>query len=92
MSMSPTMVTMTLLIDGTLQRDYGDGSCFSCGGSVLSIVDKAGKLQEACFTCGPVEYVEVENDAGAPLQGFISCAERKRCLPATLPALPDSAS
>lgn len=73
--MPPYMVTMTLLIDGALQYDYGDGSCLSCGGVVLAINDKAGKRHEACEVCGPVEYVALVNDAGYPVQGFFSTAD-----------------
>lgn len=80
-SMPPYMVTMTLLIEGALQHEYWEGSCLSCGGVVLSIADKAGKLHDACEVCGPVVHLETENDAGAPLQGFLSRAELERCTP-----------
>lgn len=69
------MVTMTVLNDGTLQHDYGAGSCLSCGGTVLTLIATDGKRHEACACCGPVEYVALLNDAGDPLQGFFSTAD-----------------
>lgn len=74
----PYMATFTLLIEGTVRHEYGDGSCLSCGGEVLSIADKVGKLHEACACCGLVEPAVFFTDTGAPVQGFLSLAESKQ--------------
>lgn len=71
----PYMLTMTLIIEGTVLHEYPYGSCLSCGDEVLSIADKQGLLHDACIHCGPVQRVTLTNDAGAPLQGFLSLAE-----------------
>ncbi len=68
-------VTMSLLPDGTVLHDYGAGSCFSCGGTVLSVANEQGHLHETCATCGVVDYVVFHSDTGEPLQGFMSVAE-----------------
>lgn len=78
MSETPAyMATFTLLIEGTVCHEYPQGSCLSCGGEVLSIADKAGKLHEACERCGLVEPAVFFTDTGAPVQGFMSRAELK---------------
>lgn len=71
----PFMLTMTLIIEGTVRHEYPHGSCLSCGGEVLSIADKQGLLHDACVRCGPVQLVKLTNDAGAPLRGFLSLVE-----------------
>lgn len=77
-------VTMSLLPDGTVLHDYGEGSCFSCGGTVLSVANEQGHLHETCATCGLVEHVVFETDDDRLLQGFMSVAEIK-----ALPVLHD---
>ncbi len=79
MSETPAyMATFTLLIEGTVCHEYAEGSCLSCGGEVLSIADKAGKLHEACARCGLVEPAVFFTDTGAPVQGFMSLVELKQ--------------
>lgn len=85
MSETPAyMATFTLLIEGRVLHDYGDGTCLSCGGNVLAIADKQDEPHDACARCGLVEYVVFHDDMGNPVQGFMSLAEIK-----VLPVLHD---
>jgi hypothetical protein len=68
--------SMHLLPDGTVLHDYGEGSCFSCGGNVTTTYDDATGTETAlCAHCGGVDYMVAVNDAGEPLQGFIKPSE-----------------
>lgn len=64
-------VEMHLLPNGTVQHDYGPFSCLSCGGRITATHDELGHEDARCVTCGPVEYVVIDNDAGDPVEGFM---------------------
>jgi hypothetical protein len=69
--------SMRLLPDGTVLHDYGEGSCFSCGGTVTATHDNATGCETAlCTHGGVVEDTVFINDAGDPLQGFMRHGER----------------
>ena len=59
-------------------HDYGPGSCLSCGGHAGSAYDDQGHETIVCTTCGVLDYVVFTNDAGAPVQGFMSIGELKQ--------------
>ena len=68
-------VSKHLLPNGTLQHDFGRSSCLSCGGRVTATYDDNGLEHANCIVCGDVVYVVFDNDAGTPVQGFMTPAE-----------------